>query len=100
MILGEDIQPLMVLKAVHNKEIIYSYVIQMSKFIQMPDKRFIFWISNKTIEILKTEILESKVSIKQGITTSDNERFLRFWYETCINNIGFGCTSEEAKQRF
>ena len=38
------------------------------------------------------------ISFKQGIATSDNNRFLRLWHECDYRKIGFGLSKEEAKQ--
>lgn len=32
---------------------------------------------------------------RQGLATSDNDRFLRFWWEVGTDRVGFGCKSSE-----
>ena len=42
--------------------------------------------------------LKSYAIAKPGMQTSDNDRFLRLWYEVPIKCIGFGFTHEQAKE--
>ena len=36
--------------------------------------------------------------MRSGMSTTDNERFLRYWFEPLFQNINFGCHSlDEAK---
>ncbi|WIG59043.1 MAG: hypothetical protein OJF49_001790 [Ktedonobacterales bacterium] len=39
--------------------------------------------------------LVNSANPRQGLATSGNSRFLRFWWEVGISSIGFGCTSAE-----
>ena len=37
--------------------------------------------------------------IKQGLTTSDNERFIRYWTEPSFNQIGLNIPNSELAQQ-
>lgn len=93
---GEENQPVKVLEAIENPKCGYLYETQMDTFRQIPDTRFVFWIPKKTIDIFQEPDFETYVSVKQGITTSDNNRFLRFWNEVCFEKIGFNLSQKEA----
>lgn len=93
---GEENQPVKVLEALENPKCGYLYEIQMDTFKQIPDTRFVFWIPQKTIDIFQEPEFETYVSVKQGITTSDNNRFLRLWYEVCFKKIGFNYSQKES----
>ena len=36
---------------------------------------------------------------RQGMATSDNNRFIRYWYEVPLQSIGFGCGSADEAKR-
>lgn len=94
---GEDEQPVKVKLAASDSNVDYRYERKMDYFDNIPDKRFVFWISEYTKGLFKHENFEKTVEVKQGITTSDNERFLRLWFEVNPSKIGMGLTQEEAK---
>ena len=94
---GEDIQPIKVKEAILNQDIEYRYERTMNYFEDIPDYRFVFWINEKTKKLFSEDSFEKTVAVKQGITTSDNERFLRYWFEVEKEKIGFNETSESAK---
>ena len=48
-----------------------------------------YWISNNVYNIFSNTPLGNIAEIKQGLTTSDNERFIRLWQEVNLNKIGF-----------
>jgi hypothetical protein len=43
---------------------------------------FIYWISDEFREKFKGNALSDKFNIAQGLATANNDRFLRFWWET------------------
>ena len=73
---------------------------KQKEFHSIPGSPIAYWASDKIREIFKNEKpLGSYTEIKQGLTTSDNERFIRFWFEPNFNNIGFNINnSTEAQQ--
>lgn len=75
-----------------NKKLYYK--IRQSKLYEIPGTPFIYWISDK----LRKAFIENKqlgeyYPPKQGLATADNNKFLRMWYEVCIENIKFNCKS-------
>lgn len=77
-----------------------NYFVQsVSTFLQMPSYIVGYWVSNKIIMCLQNEkSIEDGIFFRQGMATSDNNRFLRQWTEVNINRIGFGMQDrEEAK---
>ena len=50
----------------------------------------------KAVNSFNEDLLENHVEIKQGAATSDNNRFLRIWYEVDKDKIGFDLAREEA----
>ncbi|MDZ7794902.1 MAG: hypothetical protein U5P10_14780 [Spirochaetia bacterium] len=59
-------------------------------FKKIPGSPVAYWASGKVIKCFSENILLKKIGFpKQGMTTSDNERFLRQWFEVSIDSIGF-----------
>lgn len=84
------------LQSVKDKESRYRYEFDMSNFGRIPDNRFVFWMTDKLMETFNTsKSFEEVAKPRQGMATSDNDRFLRMWYEVDNKRIGFGLTSTE-----
>lgn len=95
---GAENQELMVRKCANDYKQEYNYFIDMNKFKKIPDYRIAYWISEKVVNTFKFSLLGNEIDIKQGITTSDNERFLRLWYEINFERMGIGLEKESAIQ--
>lgn len=77
-----------------NKQLYYK--VNQEDFKKMPNYIIGYWISNKMKNILISDNTMEKVSPpRTGMMTSDNKKFLRFWYEINFDDIGFGCKSIE-----
>jgi len=73
--------------------------VSTDNFSQIPGSPVAYWVSEKLLEDFSLgEILKNKGDTRQGMATSDNNRFLRLWHEIEFNKIGLGCTdAEDAK---
>ena len=82
------------------EESIYAFEFPMRYYKYLPDNLIGYWISTKIIDIFNNEKgLAEIAKPRQGLSTSDNDRFLRLWHEVDIHNIGFGFeTRDEAAQ--
>ncbi|QCJ42885.1 BREX-1 system adenine-specific DNA-methyltransferase PglX [Bacillus sp. S3] len=92
---GTEIQPVKVREAVE-KAVSYRYTSDSKDFYSIPGSPFAFWSSKQVRNIFKNnpklaEIAEPRV----GLQTSDNDRFIRLWYEVIIDKIGFHYESNE-----
>ncbi|MDQ6598101.1 BREX-1 system adenine-specific DNA-methyltransferase PglX [Bacillus salipaludis] len=55
-----------------------------------------YWASATIYDHFKNDVkLEEIASPKSGMSTTDNDRFLRFWYEVNFNKIGFNSSSSQ-----
>lgn len=54
-----------------------------------------YWISSRMHELLQRPKLGESCKICQGMTTSDNRRFLRCWHEVPRESIAFGCRNAQ-----
>ena len=93
---GMEVQKQKVLEAINNKDCGYFYQANENDFSKIPGSPIAYWVSQKLLEDFSLgEILKIKGDTRQGMATSDNNRFLRLWYEVSYNKIGLGCTDAD-----
>lgn len=69
--------------------------IRQSNFLKIPSYPIGYWISSKLIDDFQTGTPLSKIAYpRQGMATTNNDRFLRQWYEVRASSIKFDGTSE------
>ena len=95
---GMEVQKTKVLEALADKDCGYFYEADQSNFSKIPGSPVAYWVSENTIATFQKGILADYADTKQGFATGDNNRFLRFWHEVGLHNIGFGYPSREAAQ--
>lgn len=63
-------------------------------FRKVPDNIYSYWLSETILTLLdKGSKLESFGDARQGLTTTDNKRFLRLWFEINHKRIDYSCDS-------
>lgn len=73
-----------------NKNIYYTI---QSNFEKIPGVPIAYWVSNAIYNAFLNEKLGDVSNPCQGLSTSDNNRFLRFWFEVKWNKIAFNCNT-------
>lgn len=78
----------------------HAHTVSLHELSQIPGKAVAYWIS-PAVRRLFAEVkpLRDVAQPRQGMATSDNARFLRFWHEVAHGNIAFGCLSHEESRR-
>lgn len=65
------------------------YIAQKKNFKLIPTSPIAYWSSSKLVSAFSNGKLLGKLSeCKSGLSTTDNNRFLRFWHEISFKNIG------------
>ncbi len=86
---GMDVQNDMVLKAQKSVNCSYRYAAQQDNFKKIPGSPIAYWVSERVFNcFLRNSNLYSKAPTKMGLTTGDNNRFLRMWFEIGREGIG------------
>lgn len=67
----------------------HNYTIPQSKLKIIKSWPFIYWISDEFREKFGADSLDQYFSIKNGLQTGNNNRFLRFWWEIASNKRNF-----------
>lgn len=96
---GMQIQEIKYLDILNNNSE-YKFIKNAKDFLNIPGSPIAYWISNSFSEIFeKGESLGKIAQVKQGLATSDNNRFLRKWYEVNINNTFLNSSSVEESKK-
>ncbi|MDP1455748.1 BREX-1 system adenine-specific DNA-methyltransferase PglX [Bacillus wiedmannii] len=97
---GEKLQPKKVVEAIENPKVNYKFILEQSKFNDIPSSPLAYWASEKVIKIFREYSQIGDLGIlHEGIKTRDNERFLRFWYEVNVEKSTVYSTSKSAENR-
>lgn len=65
-----------------------GYLLSYDQILSIPNYFYGYWLSDTLIDHLANSEKANKYgAAKQGLITSDNERFLRLWFEVCPNRI-------------
>ena len=94
---GMEVQRQKTLEASKNHNCGFYYEQSTDDFSKIPGSPVAYWLSNKALDDFEYPKLETECAVTRGLTSGDNERFLRYWYEidkcTFMTNAH---TSEEA----
>lgn len=74
---------------------IYYPNVEQMNFEKIPNIRIAYWLSNVIIESFQFSKLKDTYKPKAGLSTGDNNRFLRFWYEVSNDKISFSCKKRD-----
>lgn len=70
--------------------------IKLKCFYDVPGAPLNYWISDRAREVFKKfKPLKEYFEPKQGMATTDNKNFIRYWYEINKEDIEFDCKSHE-----
>lgn len=72
------------------------YTCKQNGFHSIPGSPIAYWASDKILNLFLNEKIENKVLFRQGMATSDNNRFLRYWSEVDINRLNFNAIDLES----
>jgi len=95
---GADLQPVKLKEAASDPTVSYRYETDSTTFSNIPATPIAYWASEKMRRLFLGDKIGDSLEVKRGMTTSNNAKFLRLWYE--INILKFNEDSrsrEEAK---
>ena len=95
---GAKNQPIKTLEAVKNSNCNWRFQAKQKDFEKIPGSPIAYWVSDKVREIFeKNQKLGEVGKSIQGMSSADNNRFLRLWNEVNYSKIGYNiANSEEA----
>lgn len=81
-------------KAGQSHPVVFTY--RQKDYNAIPGKPWVYWITPSLRDIfIKFPLLESVADWRRGLSTADNKRFIRFWWEIGLTRIGLGCQSQD-----
>ena len=93
---GHQNQAPKTLEAINNKSCGWFYNIDQDKYKFIPGSPIAYWVSGKLLEAFQTgKSISSYSNCKSGLSTGDNNRFIRLWFEPSFNHITFNCESQD-----
>lgn len=95
---GMIVQEQKVLEAIIDPTVKYLYHTDQSNFDKIPGSPIAYWISQKSFKLFSKEKLGDISQTRLGMATSDNKKFVRFWYEIDLNNIGFNYKNRQVAE--
>jgi len=85
------------LKAPNGTNIFYA---SAQDFGKIPSSAIAYWVSKQLLEVFsKASLLGDIASPRQGLSTTDNSQFVRFWFEVKKSNIAFNCANRRDAQK-
>lgn len=71
------------------------YRVSAADFKEIPGAPLGYWINSKFRKIFRSNPLSDYFVTRLGMSTANNDRFLRLWHEVGLSSICFSCTSRE-----
>ncbi len=97
---GMEVQRQKSLEAILNHKCGFYYEQSTDDFSKIPGSPVAYWVNENVAKAFDTgKTLSSVARTRQGLASSDNNRFLKLWREPSFVKIGFGMKNAEiAKQ--
>lgn len=71
------------------------YISSQNNFKKIPGSPVAYWVSSKAQTAYEGKQLYDIAKPRQGMATTNNALFLRFWHEVSITKVGFGFKSQD-----
>lgn len=89
---GLEVQRQRFLDALAHRNCGYVYEAAASDFGKLPESPAAYWVSDRVRDLYSENPSLGSISApRKGNSTSDNERFLRYWHEVEYDRINIGC---------
>ena len=96
---GMEVQDKKILEAISNHDCGYYFEVSADQFEMIPGSPIAYWASQREINLFNNPSVSFYSKPCQGATTSDNNRFLRLWYEVELHQIKLNaCSLLDAKK--
>lgn len=87
---GAHLQPIKTIEAANNLNAPFRFEFKQSNFSKIPEQPITYWLNEQFVHLFATtNQLGDIVEAKQGLSTGNNERFVRLWHECSFESIDF-----------
>jgi len=85
---GAENQGLKTLEAIKNPNCGWFFQASTTDFKKIPGRPIAYWLNKKIIENFSSgKMLGDLIPVRGGMTTADNDKFIRLWYEVNLSNF-------------
>ena len=97
---GMEVQDRKILEAINDHDCGYYFEVSAEQFEKIPGSPIGYWIPDKIYQNYFTERLTmgSISEARMGLTTGQNEKYIRLWHEVKHNKIGFHQDRNKAQE--
>lgn len=81
------------IEAIRNPNCGWLFYAKQKDFVKIPNSPICYWASNNFKTLLKSKSLAEFGDAREGLTTGQNEYYLRQWYEVSFSFIFLKCSS-------
>ena len=97
---GMEVQRKKTLEAISNHSCGYYFEQCSDNFAKIPGEPVAYWVGGSVIDAFEHgKTLSSIARTRQGLASSDNNRFLKLWWEPLYTMLGFGMNNAEEAMR-
>ncbi|WP_347352629.1 BREX-1 system adenine-specific DNA-methyltransferase PglX [Acetoanaerobium noterae] len=90
---GMEVQKKKVIEALHDKECKYFYETSKENFSKIPGSPIAYWVSENYLQIFEKGVaLKNIAEVVTGVSTGDNNNYLRNWFEVYYYKISIYST--------
>ncbi len=87
-------------EAIQSRDCGWFYTASASDFKKIPGSPIAYWLSDRLIEAFEAaSSVGAILKLKHGLSTGNNEKFIRTWPEVDYGNIFLNCPSQTACKR-
>lgn len=88
------------LEAIENHDCGFYYERSTNNFSEIPGSPVAYWVSAQVRNAFANNpLIEDVLETRNGMSTTNNNLFLKMWFEPCIEKCGFGSfTATSAKE--
>lgn len=95
-----NIQQKKFIESLYIKDCNYFFEISQDYFLKLPGHTISYWIDRKALQAYTRGILLGDIALpKTGMTTGDNNRFLRLWSEINIEKVNLNANSSKEAEK-
>ncbi|MBW3798940.1 BREX-1 system adenine-specific DNA-methyltransferase PglX [Aeromonas hydrophila] len=93
---GDEMQPIKVIEAIKKRSCGWLYEAKPASFDNIDGTPISYWLGENDLSVVRSlPKMSTFANAKQGLSTGDTNRFLRFWFEVSLDNVAFGCRNSE-----
>lgn len=96
---GMEVQRQKTLESINNHNCGYYFEQYSDNFAKIPGSPVAYWVSEKFTNMYKQTSIAQIATTREGMTTANNDQFVRLWEEVNSEHIAFGCTTSFEAQK-